>query len=76
MSSRYGCCEMLRRFKRKDQTVEALCVVRVVKPRIGMGVEFIDIEAPYGECLARWIEKKYKRVPRPTDDLMGEEQVI
>lgn len=43
--------------KRKDQTVEALCVVRIVKPRIGMGVEFIDIEAPYGECLARWIDQ-------------------
>lgn len=43
--------------KRKDQTVEALGVVRIVKPRIGMGVEFIDVEAPYAECLSRWIDQ-------------------
>jgi len=43
--------------RRKDQTVEALAVVRIVKPRIGMGVEFIDVESPYAECLARWIEQ-------------------
>jgi PilZ domain len=45
------------RLKRKDQTVEALGVVRIVKPRIGMGIEFIDVEAPYAECLSRWIEQ-------------------
>ncbi len=27
---------------RKDQRVEALGVVRIVKPRIGMGIEFIE----------------------------------
>ena len=43
--------------KRKDETVEALGVIRVVKPRIGMGVEFIDVEAPCAERLARWIDQ-------------------
>ena len=41
---------------RKDQKVEALGVVRIVKPRIGMGVEFIDVEPPYDAVLARWVE--------------------
>lgn len=42
---------------RKDQRVEALGVVRIVKPKIGMGVEFIDVEPPYDEILSRWIEQ-------------------
>jgi hypothetical protein len=45
---------------RKDQKVEALAVVRIVKPRIGMGVEFIDVEPPYVGILARWIEQLSK----------------
>jgi hypothetical protein len=43
--------------KKKDQIVEALSVVRIVKPRIGMGVEFIDIEPPYDGVISRWIEE-------------------
>jgi hypothetical protein len=42
---------------RKTQTVEALAIVRILKPRIGMGVEFIDMERPYDEVLCRWIEQ-------------------
>ena len=42
---------------RKGQVVEALATVRIVKPRIGMGIEFIDVEGPYHEILARWIEQ-------------------
>ena len=42
---------------RKDQKVEALGVVRIVKPRIGMGIEFMDLEAPYVAILSRWIEQ-------------------
>jgi hypothetical protein len=42
--------------KRKDQIVEAFGIVRIVKPRIGMGVEFIDVDAPYLEVLTRWVE--------------------
>lgn len=41
---------------RKGQKVEALGVVRIVKPRIGMGIEFIDLESPYVEVLQRWVE--------------------
>jgi len=42
---------------RKDQKVEALGVVRIVKPRIGMGVEFIDLDSMYHEVLRRWVEQ-------------------
>ena len=42
---------------RKDQTVEALGVVRVVKPRIGLGVEFLDLEQPSYATLERWIDQ-------------------
>jgi hypothetical protein len=42
---------------RKDQKVEALGMVRIVKPRIGMGIEFIDVESPHHETLGRWLEQ-------------------
>src|ERR1700682_4094596 len=42
---------------RKGQSVEGLAVVRIVKPRIGMGVEFIDIESAGHDLLARWIDQ-------------------
>ena len=42
---------------RKDQAVEALAVVRIVKPRIGMGIEFLDIEEKYHGALERWLEQ-------------------
>ncbi len=45
---------------RKDQKVEALGVVRIVKPRIGMGIEFIDLDSPYHEVLRRWVEQLTK----------------
>ena len=45
---------------RKDQKVEALGMVRIVKPRIGMGVEFIDVDSPYDEVLARWVDQLSK----------------
>src|SRR6266852_976307 len=45
---------------RKDQKVEALGVVRIVKPRIGMGVEFIDLDSMYHEVLRRWVEQLTK----------------
>ena len=43
--------------RRKDQRVEALAVVRVVKPRIGMGVEFLDVERTSYAVLERWIDQ-------------------
>jgi len=45
---------------RKEQKVEALAVVRIVKPRIGLGIEFMDIEAPYDTVLFRWVEQLRK----------------
>ena len=45
---------------RKDQKVEALGVVRIVKPRIGMGIEFIDLESRHLEVLRRWVEQVTK----------------
>jgi c-di-GMP-binding flagellar brake protein YcgR len=42
---------------RKGQRIEALAVVRILKPRIGMGIEFIDVEGAYHEVLNRWIEQ-------------------
>jgi c-di-GMP-binding flagellar brake protein YcgR len=42
---------------RKDQMVEALAVVRTVKPRIGMGLEFLDIEEKHHGTLERWLEQ-------------------
>jgi hypothetical protein len=42
--------------KRKDEQVDAFGLVRIVKPRIGMGIEFVDIDPPSDGILARWIE--------------------
>jgi hypothetical protein len=42
--------------KRKDENVEALATVRIVKPKIGMGLEFIDLEPASVAVLTRWLE--------------------
>ena len=42
---------------RKTQRIDALAVVRILKPRIGMGIEFIDVESEYHDILCRWIEQ-------------------
>ena len=42
---------------RKGQAIQALGVVRIVKPRIGMGVEFIDVEPGDMKVLSRWIDQ-------------------
>jgi PilZ domain len=44
---------------RKGQTVQGLAVVRIVKPRIGMGIEFIDVES--SDVLSKWIEQLRER---------------
>jgi hypothetical protein len=41
---------------RKGQTFDALVVVRIVKPRIGVGVEFFELEPPNDRILSEWIE--------------------
>ena len=45
---------------RKDQRIEALGVVRILKPRIGMGIEFMDVEQPYHDVLRTWVEQLAK----------------
>lgn len=45
---------------RKDQKLEALGMVRIVKPRIGMGLEFLDLEQPHYAVLCRWVEQLSK----------------
>jgi hypothetical protein len=40
---------------RKDHVIEALAVVRIVKPRIGMGIEFLDLDEKYQATLERWL---------------------
>jgi len=42
---------------RRDQQVQALAVVRIVKPRIGMGLEFLDVEEKHQPTLERWLEQ-------------------
>ena len=44
------------RLVRKGQVLEALVSVRIVKPRIGMGVEFFDLEPPYNDILIAWLD--------------------
>jgi hypothetical protein len=46
---------------RKGQMVKGLAVVRIVKPRIGMGIEFIDIESSGHDVLSKWIEQLRER---------------
>jgi len=41
--------------QRKEQTVQALAVVRIVKPRVGMGLEFLDVESRHQSTLERWL---------------------
>ena len=43
--------------KRKDEQVEAFGLVRIVKPRIGMGIEFMDVDSASSAVLARWIDQ-------------------
>ena len=42
---------------RKNEVLESLIVVRIVKPRVGMGIEFFDLEQPNNQILANWIEQ-------------------
>lgn len=44
------------RLTRKEQALEAFVVVRIVKPRVGLGIEFFDLEPPNDEMLANWID--------------------
>ena len=43
--------------ERKGETIEALAMVRIVKPKIGMGLEFLDVEAASNAILNRWLDQ-------------------
>jgi hypothetical protein len=45
---------------RKDGKVELLVAVRVVKPRIGMGLEFLDVDEGSLATLTRWLDQLNK----------------
>jgi hypothetical protein len=49
------------RLTRKDQVLDTLVIVRIVKPRVGLGVEFFDLEPPNDRVLANWIESLQRR---------------
>jgi hypothetical protein len=49
------------RLTRKGQVLDTLVVVRIVKPRIGLGIEFFDLEPPNDRVLSAWIESLQKR---------------
>jgi hypothetical protein len=42
---------------RRNEVMEALAVVRIVKPRIGMGIEFLDVQEKHHPVLQRWLEE-------------------
>jgi hypothetical protein len=41
---------------RKDQKVMMLAVVRVVKPEMGMGIEFLEVDQNSNKTLLAWFE--------------------
>jgi hypothetical protein len=44
------------KLSRKGETLEALVVVRIVKARVGLGIEFFDLEPHNNDVLAAWID--------------------
>lgn len=44
------------RLTRKGQVLDTLAIVRIVKPRVGLGIEFFDLEPPNDRILTTWIE--------------------
>jgi PilZ domain len=44
------------RLTRKGQVLDTLVVVRIVKLRVGLGIEFFDLEPPNDKVLSTWIE--------------------
>ena len=49
------------RLTRKGQVLDTLVVVRIVKQRIGLGIEFFELEPPNDGILTGWIESLRKR---------------
>lgn len=48
-------------FRFKKDVFEALATVRIFKPRVGMGLEFLDLTPASQEVLTRWISELQKR---------------
>lgn len=46
---------------RKGQTLDILVVVRIIKPRIGLGIEFFDLDAANTDTLNAWIDSLRRR---------------
>jgi hypothetical protein len=44
------------RLTRKGESLDLLVVVRIVKPRVGLGIEFFDLEPPNDRILTSWID--------------------
>ena len=49
-------CRARLKLTRKGEVLEALVVIRIIKPRVGLGIEFFDLEVPSNEILAGWID--------------------
>ena len=49
-------CRARLKLFRKGQVLEALVIIRIIKPRVGLGIDFFDLEAPNNEILATWID--------------------
>ncbi|MGA2097616.1 MAG: PilZ domain-containing protein [Candidatus Acidiferrum sp.] len=43
--------------ERKGEHIQALAMVRIVKPKIGMGLEFLDMEPVSSATLKRWLDQ-------------------
>jgi hypothetical protein len=44
------------RLSRKGQILDCLVVVRIVKPRVGLGIEFFDFDQANNDVLNAWID--------------------
>ena len=49
-------CRARLKLTRKGCVLEALVIIRIVKPRVGLGIEFFDLEASSNAILAGWID--------------------
>jgi hypothetical protein len=49
-------CRARLKLTRKGEVLEALVIVRIVKLRVGLGIEFFDLESPFNATLANWID--------------------
>ncbi|HYA96758.1 MAG TPA: PilZ domain-containing protein [Methylomirabilota bacterium] len=47
----------------KGKKVEVLATIRVVKPRVGLGLEFLDLDANSCAILSGWIESLQRSRP-------------